>query len=1042
MEDFDKSKDLFQYAQDLINLGVIKNQDDYLKFFQSNSLVGEELEIAQKLVNDHCFGRGNEEIMFEDYELNEVEALCRIFPQCTSTNINKIYKMINGNGHNKMQTILSVLSMYTKMHLENHLVQKNPSTSNIPDSGIQDNGVRDNDIQENGLDYLFNSSPPAMWSSYGVNPNINNFNDGNSVTSSVMQPSCSTYRSNFYDFSTKSTPSATIVRPETSTNVNQSMSPNRFVDFPFNRTEQIGKVTCKPMESLVQPQSDDFKCSSSCNEVTDFLERFSDGNEEFINNQMDVETNFQANKGQTDGLGILRQPVFYHPKPQENREYIASSSTETMPYSKSTGTKHKPLDFVRHRETRSNENKKQKLDRIFPNERNYDAIISDVNSDSDEEIDYIRETNEKCRKLCRKRCKCTQRKHKAILKPARFQPDNEPIDLSDYAEINEDLLSDLDNDDEEIGAVALPAKTCKRGNKSKSSYCSKLSSHIMEMFPDACPTYIKDLCIGKSKNEQHIGQILEIIFNDPNYPKRSRKSPSPIAEMDLETQTQLLKDIFPDADPTYLESQALIYLSEPDGLSEFISSHLEKRNYPTKKEYLRRQQLNAQVRQYTTEFNVDNFLDIIKDPETYFKDLSRRTRSDNQVERHLCGLVLKNLYSRVAIRDMPPSLYEQNLIIAAEHLNNVKTMKTVRRPVYVDLSALQNIPLLQEIAYLTNRAAILKRVEDKKHQETLEREEAKKNGLMLTCACCYDDEVMPKDCVMCENGCHFCKRCVETSVQIAFNEGKSDFPCLAGCEVNFTIKMLKDALVPKFFSKVAQRQQLQEVKAAGIDDVVTCPFCDFATIPAPGDKIFKCLNTECMKESCRECKEPSHVPLRCDEIEKDDDVKKRIYIENKMTEALVRVCYKCGLKFIKEDGCNKMTCSCGASMCYVCLAPVKDYKHFNGQGGDQFHLCPLYSDTNTLHENQVMQGAEMAKEELGIAKDDKLKVDPLEDVHQHYDQRRSLAPPPLPGIHDVEVDPQARFHMVVNIVGHGVRPHMIRINQNRQYQNRRGHHRH
>jgi hypothetical protein len=36
------------------------------------------------------------------------------------------------------------------------------------------------------------------------------------------------------------------------------------------------------------------------------------------------------------------------------------------------------------------------------------------------------------------------------------------------------------------------------------------------------------------------------------------------------------------------------------------------------------------------------------------------------------------------------------------------------------------------------------------------------------------------------------------------------------------------------------------------------------------------------------CKEPSHVPLRCDEIEKDEDVRARTFVENKMTEALLR----------------------------------------------------------------------------------------------------------------------------------------------------------
>lgn len=99
---------------------------------------------------------------------------------------------------------------------------------------------------------------------------------------------------------------------------------------------------------------------------------------------------------------------------------------------------------------------------------------------------------------------------------------------------------------------------------------------------------------------------------------------------------------------------------------------------------------------------------------------------------------------------------------------------------------------------------------------------------------------------------------------------------------------MQKVLTPKMFSKMAQKKQMEEVKAAGIEDLETCPFCDFATIPAVGDKLFRCLNPECMKESCRQCKEVSHIPFRCDEIEKDNDVKIRTYIEDKMTEALLR----------------------------------------------------------------------------------------------------------------------------------------------------------
>lgn len=81
----------------------------------------------------------------------------------------------------------------------------------------------------------------------------------------------------------------------------------------------------------------------------------------------------------------------------------------------------------------------------------------------------------------------------------------------------------------------------------------------------------------------------------------------------------------------------------------------------------------------------------------------------------------------------------------------------------------------------------------------------------------------------------------------------------------------------------------------------------------------------------RLCKEPSHIPLKCDEVKNTDAA--RLYLEEKMTEALVRKCWSCGRTFFKEDGCNKMSCVCGAQMCYICDKPVNDYRHFEGQGG-------------------------------------------------------------------------------------------------------------
>jgi hypothetical protein len=105
----------------------------------------------------------------------------------------------------------------------------------------------------------------------------------------------------------------------------------------------------------------------------------------------------------------------------------------------------------------------------------------------------------------------------------------------------------------------------------------------------------------------------------------------------------------------------------------------------------------------------------------------------------------------------------------------------------------------------------------------------------------------------------------------------------------------------------------------------------FRTFPEklkPRIAVLNCKKPKCRKETCIECKQLWGFGHVCFEKEKDS---RRVFVEMAMSNALIRNCSNCDIRFSKVDGCNKMTCPlCKHVMCYVCRMDIKDvgYKHF------------------------------------------------------------------------------------------------------------------
>jgi hypothetical protein len=96
---------------------------------------------------------------------------------------------------------------------------------------------------------------------------------------------------------------------------------------------------------------------------------------------------------------------------------------------------------------------------------------------------------------------------------------------------------------------------------------------------------------------------------------------------------------------------------------------------------------------------------------------------------------------------------------------------------------------------------------------------------------------------------------------------------------------------------------------------------------------FTCQSPRCGRTSCLSCqKEWADIHV-CHE---SSLVALRTQVEQAMSMAIKRVCPRCNTSFVKNAGCNKLTCPCGYKMCYVCRkdiggtgdGPDVGYRHF------------------------------------------------------------------------------------------------------------------
>ncbi|KAH7887197.1 hypothetical protein F5I97DRAFT_1873899 [Phlebopus sp. FC_14] len=254
----------------------------------------------------------------------------------------------------------------------------------------------------------------------------------------------------------------------------------------------------------------------------------------------------------------------------------------------------------------------------------------------------------------------------------------------------------------------------------------------------------------------------------------------------------------------------------------------------------------------------------------------------------------------------------------------------------------------------------------------MDEQEYEDTGDGIECGCCFSS--YPFDhMIQCPETHLFCKTCMASYASNLLGEHNPNIVCMdqSGCKLAFPESELQRFLSPKLLDLYQRVKQQKEIEAAGLENLEECPFCEYkCVIDNEMEKLFHCENAECAAVTCRACKKPDHLPKSCKEVEEDKHLDAQHVVEEAMTRALMRNCPKCKKAFIKEMGCNKMTCpNCHTVSCYICRKIINGYDHFSNQppshkGPRDTLKCLLWDAVEQRSDEEVSAAAKRALEEL------------------------------------------------------------------------------
>ncbi|KAL6829308.1 hypothetical protein J3E69DRAFT_354750 [Trichoderma sp. SZMC 28015] len=188
------------------------------------------------------------------------------------------------------------------------------------------------------------------------------------------------------------------------------------------------------------------------------------------------------------------------------------------------------------------------------------------------------------------------------------------------------------------------------------------------------------------------------------------------------------------------------------------------------------------------------------------------------------------------------------------------------------------------------------------------------------------EEVEPADgCIVCASksdvtlacGCHYCGHCLRENIRVGLRS-EVDFPT-GCCNRPFdeaTVRLGQRPALVHLFRQLSAEYNIQPGERLYCHDPSCASFIPASAIQAAArdEDNATPMGTcpSCHKATCAACGGRSHRGLPCRE-EEDDEA-----LLNMMDSQGLVGCPRCGVVIGLRDGCNHMSCLCGAEFCYIC----------------------------------------------------------------------------------------------------------------------------